>query len=900
MGHRFTQMITADRLGPYEIITLVGEGGMGQVYRARDPRLGRDVAIKVLPPQFAADPDRLRRLDQEARAAASLNHHAIVAVHDIGQTPQGLPYIVSELLTGMSLRERLAHDETIPVRKAIEWATQIAHGLAAAHDKGIVHRDLKPENIFITDDGRAKILDFGLAKVHSADGADSGASNRSTMLGTDPGLVLGTAGYMAPEQVRGLPADHRADIFAFGCVLYEMLSGKRAFHRDSSADTMTAILKEEPPELPVLDRHIPPALARIVDRSIEKMPSARFQSTRDLAFALEALSTVSGSDVGRTVMANAKRPPRFWIVNTLLALVAALSLAFAVRSALRPAPRPETVRFLLSPPDGWVLPQQTTGIAGSAPLAVSPDGRHVAFVGQKGSESRIWIRSLDALDSRALAGTDGGLAPFWSPDSKALAFFAGGKLKKIDIGGGPAMVLCDAQPGLSGGWSSEGVIVFSAAGGTALLKVPASGGKPEPATTLAEGEGGHARPAFLPDGRHFLYRITTGTQEGAVVVAALDSTQRVVLRASDSTNVYYSAGHLLFLNGRSLMAQPFDPDRMALGGTPFPIAEDILTLGTPYYGFFTASPGGVLAYQTKATKGTPQQLAWIDRAGKVTTVGAPANYGDLALSADGRKAAVSLMGDQADIWLIDLERDGLATRFTFDDGDEITPIWSPDGSRVAFGTRPRGSADTSFFQKAATGVGSAEPLLHEKFTYFLTSWSPDSRFVVYTAVSSGAGDIHMLPLSGERKPFLFVGGPFPQQTAQFSPDGRWVAYQSFESTRSEIYVAPFSGQPGEATGKWQVSANGGAQPRWSRDGKELFFLAPQPENALMVAAVNGQGPAFEVGAIRRLFSVRPGGLRSSYQVSPDGKRFLFNLAPSEPTVATPITVVVNWAAALNK
>jgi dipeptidyl aminopeptidase/acylaminoacyl peptidase len=348
------------------------------------------------------------------------------------------------------------------------------------------------------------------------------------------------------------------------------------------------------------------------------------------------------------------------------------------------------------------------------------------------------------------------------------------------------------------------------------------------------------------------------------------------------------------------MAQPFDPDRMTLGGTPFPIAEDIQTIGTPAYGFFAASLTGVLAYQTTVSKGGQQQLGWIDRAGKVTTVGAPANYGDLALSPNGKKAAVLLSGDQADLWLIDLERNGLATRFTFDDGYEITPLWSHDGSRLAFAARPPGSVNTNFFLKAATGVGAAEPLVNQRLTHYLTSWSPDDRFLLHTDSNTGAGDIWMFPLTGDRKPFLFVGGPFPQQSAQFSPDGRWVAYASFESNRSEIYVAPFSGHPGAATGKWQVSANGGSQPRWGPDGKELFFIALPPENALMVAAVNGQGASFEVGAIRRLFNVRPGGVRSSYQVAPDGKRFLFNLAPSEPAMPTPITVVVNWAAGLNK
>jgi eukaryotic-like serine/threonine-protein kinase len=377
-------MNTGDRLGPYEIVALVGEGGMGRVYRARDPRLGREVAIKVLPPLFAADPDRLRRLEQEARAAAALNHPAILAVYDIGQSADRAPYIVSELLQGMSLRERLSHDELIPVRKAIEYAAQIARGLAAAHDKGIVHRDLKPENIFITDDGRAKILDFGLAKVSPIDGLDADASDRSTKFGTDAGTVMGTVGYMAPEQVRALAVDHRADIFAFGCVLHEMLSGRRAFHRDTSADTMTAILKEDPPELPLADRHIPAAVARIVERAVEKTPAARFQSTQDLAFALEALSSHSGSDVNVAAVApTASRRRRPWMLHAVLATVAVASLAFALTTSLRPAPPLETTRFLVSPPEGWVLPLQMTGTAGAGALAVSPNGRHIAFVGQK-------------------------------------------------------------------------------------------------------------------------------------------------------------------------------------------------------------------------------------------------------------------------------------------------------------------------------------------------------------------------------------------------------------------------------------------------------------------------------------------------------------------------------------
>jgi serine/threonine protein kinase len=421
-------MLTGERLGPYEIIALVGEGGMGQVYRARDPRLGRDVAIKVLPPQFTAVPDRLRRLEQEGRAAAALNHPGILAVYDIGQTADAAPYIVSELLTGMSLRERLSQPEAISVRKAIEYATQIARGLAAAHDKGIVHRDLKPENIFITDDGRAKILDFGLARVESIDAAGVGISARSTRVATDAGVELGTVGYMAPEQVRGLPADYRSDIFSFGCVLHEMLSGRRTFHRDTAADTMTAILKEEPPDLPVVERHIPSALARIVERSVEKAPAARFQSTQDLAFALEALSTYPGSDVnsGSVAQPPVSRNRRSLVLNTVLAVVALASLAFAVLTSLRPAPRPETLRFFVSPPEGWVLPLQMTGNAGTGALAVSADGQQVSL-----RPEGIGIADLGPIARHPrITRTHrhrGGFAPFWSADNRSLGFFAGGK-----------------------------------------------------------------------------------------------------------------------------------------------------------------------------------------------------------------------------------------------------------------------------------------------------------------------------------------------------------------------------------------------------------------------------------------------------------------------------------------
>jgi eukaryotic-like serine/threonine-protein kinase len=891
------------RLGPYEVLGPLGAGGMGEVFRARDARLGREVAIKVLPIGVASDPERVARFEQEARAVAALNHPNILAVYDIGRH-ENAPFIVSELLEGDTLRQRLSAG-ALPVRKAIEYAIQLARGLAAAHDKGIVHRDLKPENVFVTADGRVKILDFGLAKLTEREAVPAGVSEAATKSNTQAGMVLGTIGYMAPEQVRGQTVDHRADVFAFGVVLYEMLAGRRAFQRETTIDTMTAILKEDPPDLPSGDRSLPPALERILDRCLEKAPTARFQSTGDLAFALEALSSQSGSmpalagDIPLP-QASGTRNRLAW---ALVAVLAVAAVALAALLYLRRAPvTSEATRFVVLPPDGWALATQLQSGAGAGPLAVAPDGRQVAFVGRDASGSTlIWIRSLDTLEANGLAGTEGGVSPFWSPDSRSLGFFADGKLKRIDVAGGPPVTLCNTMPGISGAWSPDGVIVFSEGLGTPLQKVSASGGVPAPATVLQEGERDHARPIFLPDGRHFVFRANFPTgSRGPAFVGSLDSAEeRTRLMEVDSTNVVYSQRHLLFLRERTLMAQPFDPDRLVLAGEPFPIAEQIQTLGATAYGFFSASPNGVLTYQTGTAVALPQ-LAWLDRTGKVVeTIGKPAPYGDLALGPDERSAIVRIVAGQVqqDLWLLDLARDGLATRFTFDPAQDYSPVWSSDGERVIFSSLRK--APPALYQKASSGAGNEELLLDSMEEQVANDWSSDGRYLLFTRVSvKTQADLWVLPTFGDGKAFPFLQTPALEGQGSFSPDGKWIAYVSNESGRPEVYVSPFDGSSASG-GKRQVSASGGNQPHWSTDGPEIFYLSLPPTPQLMAASVTVQGTALDVGAVTPLFAVRPPGTGGSmYHPSRDGKRFLVNQSSAPDTTPTPITVVVNWTAGL--
>jgi len=877
------------QLGPYEIVSPIGAGGMGEVYRARDKRLNRTVAIKILTRHVSDQPELKARFEREAQTLASLSHPHICPVFDVGQQ-NGIDYLVMEFLEGQTLAHRLERG-ALPLADALKIAIEVADALSTAHGQGIVHRDLKPANIMLTKSG-AKLLDFGLAKlkqIHALSGLSGLPTN--DML-TAQGTILGTLQYMAPEQLEGSEADNRTDVFAFGAIVYEMVTGKKAFEGKSQASLIAAILDREPPGLSTLQPMTPRLLDRVLRKCLAKKPDDRWQSAADLLNELEWIA--EDIALGESPTARRATTRRIGLIAAVAsAVLLAATLAVGILYLRQPAAKPEQIRFDIAAPT----------LKDERHVTISPDGRWIAFVATTPSDTTaLFVRRMESSVPEQLAGTDGAASPFWSPDSRYIAFFAAGRIKKIAASGGPTQNVCSA-PNLSGGtWSRGDVIVFSAAG--ILRRVPAAGGDPVAISARDESlqETSHQIPYFLPDGRHYLYLAWSPQQSSrAVYMATLDSPDRVKVFAAQSKVVYAAPGYLLFHRDGTLLAQPFDADKTALTGDAIPISDDVSYDVLSGEAAFDVSQNGRLIYFAGGGSSPRRQFLWFDRTGQqVGTAGGAAFYAsNFDLSPDGKQIAVAQRNpDNAryDIWLIDSARN-VPTRFTFDPA--LSPngnvVWSPDGRAIAFASERTGNRD--IFEKTIA-TGTETPLLATPTDEWPEDWSKDGRYLAYglnaTAGGTGAGNLYVLPLFGDRKPITIAQTPFSEDEPRFAPDGKWLAFNSNESGIHQVYLMSL-----QATDqKRQVSTDGGVQPRWKRDGKELYYLGL--DGKLMAVDIRLDS-RIELGVPRRLFdtklTVDP--IRDQFAVTADGERFLIQ-APVFEGSPTPITVVVNWATAFLK
>jgi Tol biopolymer transport system component len=919
------------RIGPYEVLSLLGAGGMGEVYRACDTTLHRDVAIKVLPDSFAGDAERLARFTREAQTLAALNHPHIAQIHGFERSGETCA-LVMELVEGEDLSQRIARGP-LPLDEALPIARQIAEALEAAHEQGIIHRDLKPANIKLRADGVAKVLDFGLAKAlepgaGSGDAAGAGLANSPTITSpamTMRGMILGTAAYMAPEQAKGKPVDKRVDIWAFGCVLYEMLAGRRAFQGDDVSTTMAAVLLKEP-DWSALPAATPGAVRRLLTRCLTKDPKARLRDVGEARLRIDDLLSGAAGEVDAPAMPQTVplwRRVVPWAAAGVLALGSMLiGAAVARRSVGDVTSMAVPVTFAVAPPENTSFGGPPEGGTGTATqVAVSPDGRNIVFVAGAQSAYQIYLRPIASLAARAIPGTDGGTFPFWSPDSRFIGFFAGGKLKKAPIAGGPVVVLCDAPFGRGGSWSRDNVILFApgavanAPGRETLWRVSSAGGVAAVVTRIdpANADTRHRWPHFLPDGRHFFYTEVFGApgtspKPSTIRIGSLEPAEVDVMLLQAESTAAYASGHVLFARDETLMAQPFDPDARQINGEAFPVAERVSQEGSRYVGA-SVSENGTLVYGRDDSLALTE-LTWRDRTGRALgTVDGPAPYLNLALSPEERRVAVAVGAvnlQNIDIWIIDMARNG-RSRLTGEPGVHGAPVWSPDGTRIAFQSRRSGKL--SLREKRVGGTSPDESLVEgvgNTVAMAPTSWSADGRYIAYTLRSAfpRTSDVWIFPLFGDRKPFPLVHTNYFEGEAVFSPDGRWIAYTSDESGQANVFMQAFP----EAGDRLHVSTAGGSAPIWRADGKELYYLGP--DWTLMAVPIDTIGRV-DAGAPQALF---PSGVFNTgfntgqtsisvgqtHAVSKDGQRFLLNARTPQFSNVPPLNVVVNWMAAIQK
>jgi hypothetical protein len=893
-------LIAGARLGGYEILSLIGHGGMGEVYRARDTRLSRDVAIKVLPSEVAADHDRLARFEREAQVLALLNHPNIANIYGVDDS-SGTPALVMELVEGPTLADRIAKGP-IPLDEALPIAKQIAEALEAAHEQGIIHRDLKPANIKVRPDGTVKVLDFGLAKAFDPVASGVGNATMSPTLSihaTHAGIILGTAAYMAPEQARGKSVDKRADIWAFGCVLFEMLTGKRAFDGEDVSETLAAVLTRNVKwgALP----NVSPRLLALLRDCLVRDPKQRLRDIGDARRVLDQI--IAGEPEPAAVIAPAPSQTRPSGARALPWGVAAIALAGAAALAFvhfREAPSTQQrVRFQISGPEKSPI--------GS--FALSPDGQYLAFApggafaGVQGESRKLWLRPIDSLAARALPGTEGTAFAqdqvFWSPGSEFIGFVTlDGKLKKVSVNGGPPQTLVSSVSAFTRGtWGRDGIILFVSPGAP-IKRVPDIGGAVADVTKKVDGLVPF-QPHFLPDGRHFLYYVAGVSSEvNGIYVASLDADAQAKRVLPDSTAAAYvpsdvpgRTGYLLFVRGTTLMAQPFDAGTVTVTGQMFPVAESV--------GRFSVSQTGALAYMAGDPQSGRQELLWVDRSGQQLGVAAAAaNYGGIRLSPDEKSITFS-RADEAnvDVWVLDLVR-GVPSRITFDPAVDNLPIWSPDGRRILWSSRRSGNYD--LYVKAASGTGQDEKLITMGTpTGWATDWSHDGKFVLCERPGEKTGeDLWIAPQStgapGEpQKPFPYLTSPFNERNGVFSPDGHWIAYESDESGRLEVYVQAFP----LTNQKVRISTGGGTDAAWSKNGGELFYLAA--DKNLMAVPYRATVATFEPGAGKVLFAVPGNAFRRSYAVTGDGRRFLIG-KPVDESINEPITLVLNLSEELKR